>query len=259
MKKILFALGFGAGLLILSACSSSAGQQGDQRDLTGTMWSLTTFMDKGLVPGSGITIEFASEGKVSGSSGCNRYAGVYKTDGNSIVISSPLASTMMACPQEIMDQETAYLKALGDVKTYTATKDQLTLLDASGKTLMVYEAQSQELAGTSWEVTGYNNGQQAVTSVLAGSTLTAQFGKDGVLSGKSGCNDYNGPYVVTGNKIKIGPLASTRMACAEPAGVMEQEAQYLAALETAATYKIDSNTLELRTADGALAVDYKKK
>jgi heat shock protein HslJ len=40
---------------------------------------------------------------------------------------------------------------------------------------------------------------------------------------------------------------------------MEQEAQYLSALETAATYKIEGKVLELRTADGALAVKYTKK
>jgi hypothetical protein len=40
---------------------------------------------------------------------------------------------------------------------------------------------------------------------------------------------------------------------------MEQEAQYLAALESAATYQIEGTTLELRMKDGALAVDYTKK
>jgi heat shock protein HslJ len=166
---------------------------------------------------------------------------------------------MMACAQEIMDQENAYLKALGEVKTFSVNGEQLNLNDANNKNLLVYKAQSQDLAGTSWEVTGYNNGKQAVTSVLAGVTLTAEFGRDGALSGNSGCNSYNGPYTVTGDQIKIGPLASTRKACADPAGVMDQEAQYLAALESAATYRIEGAALELRTKDGALAVDYRKK
>jgi heat shock protein HslJ len=107
-------------------------------------------------------------------------------------------------------------------------------------------------------VIGLNNGQQAVTSVMAGTTITADFGGDGTLSGNSGCNTYS-PYTVDGNQITIGPLSSTMMACSDPAGVMEQEAQYLAALGTAATYQIEGTTLELRTKDGALAVDYSKK
>jgi heat shock protein HslJ len=259
MKRIMLTSIMCAALFSLGACGPAGVQQGNQSDLTGTTWSLSTLSGQPLVTGSGITIEFTSDGKVSGSSGCNRYAGAYKVSGNSIQISSPLASTMMACSQEIMDQESAYLKSLGEVTAFTSTQDQLTLKDASNKSVLVYAAQSQDLAGTSWTVTGYNNGKQAVTSVLAGTTITADFGKDGVLSGNSGCNDYNGPYKVNGNQIKIGPLASTKKACSDPAGVMDQESQYLAALETAATYQLEGNVLELRTKDGALAVDYIKR
>ncbi len=37
---------------------------------------------------------------------------------------------------------------------------------------------------------------------------------------------------------------------------MEQEAQFLAALTTAATWSISGNDLELRTADGALVARF---
>jgi heat shock protein HslJ len=122
---------------------------------------------------------------------------------------------------------------------------------------LVYKAQSQDLGGTSWDVIGYNNGKQAVTSVLAGTTLTADFGKDGKLSGNSGCNTYNGTYTTTGNQIKIGPLATTRMAC--PQEIMDQETQYLAALQSADKYRIEGTGMELRTKDDALAVDFQVK
>jgi len=49
------------------------------------------------------------------------------------------------------------------------------------------------------------------------------------------------------------------MACSEPAGVMEQEAQYLAALQSAATYQIEGNVLQLRTKDDALAAIFNRK
>ncbi|HWU36604.1 MAG TPA: META domain-containing protein, partial [Candidatus Acidoferrum sp.] len=124
--------------------------------------------------------------------------------------------------------------------------------------ILVYQAQSQDLAGTSWVATGYNNGKQAVTSVMAGTRITADFGK-GILSGNSGCNDYNGSYTASGGQIKIGPMASTMKTCAAPTGIMDQETQYLAALGSAATYDIQGTKLELRTQDGALAVTYIKK
>jgi heat shock protein HslJ len=66
-------------------------------------------------------------------------------------------------------------------------------------------------------------------------------------------------YKLTGSQITIGPLASTKKYCGDPAGVMDQETQYLAALQTAATYQVEGTTLELRTTDGALAVQFSKK
>ena len=118
---------------------------------------------------------------------------------------------------------------------------------------------TSDLAGTSWEVTGYDDGSQTLTGVLAGTTITADFGEDGTMVGNSGCNDYSGPYKVTGNQIGIGPLSSTRKACSDPAGVMEQEGQYLAALENAQVFAVDGTTLELREVDGAVMAKFTKK
>jgi heat shock protein HslJ len=259
MKIFLVSLGLCAGLVLLAACAPSTSLQAAAADLTGPFWALSTLMDKAVASNTGISIQFTSDGKVSGSSGCNRYSGTYTVSGNNMQISSPLATTRMACAQDVMDQENAYLKALGDVKSYAVSGDQLALKDGSNKALLVYKAQSQDLQGTSWNAVGYNNGKQAVTSVLAGTTLTAEFGKDGNLSGNGGCNTYSGPYKVNGDQITIGPLISTMKACGEPAGVMDQETQYLAALQSAATYQMEGNVLELRTKDGALAADFSKK
>jgi heat shock protein HslJ len=259
MKRTLLIIGLGAGLLVLAACASPGSQQGGGGDLTGKVWALSQLMGKPLVAGSGISAEFTADGKISGSAGCNRYSGTYTVSGNNITIASPLATTMMACEQAVMDQESAYLKALGDAKTYAVSGSQLTLSDANNTVLATYNAQTQDLAGTSWEAIGYNNGKQAVVSVMAGTTITANFGTDGNLSGNAGCNDYNGSYKVTGNQISIGPIASTQKYCNDPAGVMDQETQYLAALGTAATYQIEGSVLELRTKDGALVADYNKK
>ena len=68
-----------------------------------------------------------------------------------------------------------------------------------------------------------------------GTQITANFGEDGQLTGSAGCNDYFGPYETDGQKISMGPFGTGRTACSEPEGIMEQESQYLAALETADT------------------------
>jgi heat shock protein HslJ len=243
--------------LVLAGCASSGSQSGGA--LTGKVWALTELMGKPPVTGTGISAQFTADGKVSGSAGCNRYNGTYTVSGSNITFSSPMATTMMMCEQAAMDQESAYLKALGEAKTFAVKGDQLTLSGGDGAKLAVYQAQSQGLAGTNWEATVYNNGKQAVVGVLEGTTLTASFGKDGTLSGNGGCNQYTGPYKLDGNQITIGPLASTMKACSDPAGVMEQEAQFTAALQSAATYQIEGNVLELRTKDDALAAIFNRK
>jgi len=227
--------------------------------LTGKVWALAELMGKPPMAGTGISAEFTADGKVAGSAGCNRYSGTYTISGSNITFSSPMAMTMMMCEQAVMDQESAYMQALGEAKTFAIQGDQLTLTGGDGVTLAVYKAQSQDLAGTTWQVTAYNNGNQAVIGVVEGTTLTASFGKDGSMSGNSGCNDFNGPYKIDGDQITIGPLASTMKMCSDPAGVMEQEVQYLAALQSAANYQIEGNVLQLRTKDDALAAMFNRK
>jgi heat shock protein HslJ len=223
--------------------------------LAGTSWTLTTLNGQPALKDTTVTLNF-SEGKVAGSDGCNSYSGSYTADGTNIKFNQPMASTMMACPEPIMQQAAAFQQALAQAATYQADAKQLTLSDASGKELATFAAQSTGLAGTSWIVTGYNNGKQAVVSVALGTELTANFGADGMLTGSAGCNNYTAGYQADGNKISIAPAATTGKACEQ--AVMEQEAQYLAALATAATYRIDGNKLELRTAAGALAATFQK-
>ncbi len=50
-----------------------------------------------------------------------------------------------------------------------------------------------------WQIIAYNNGKQAVVSVLSTSTVTATFGDDGTVSGNSGVNSYSGPYTTKGS------------------------------------------------------------
>ena len=108
------------------------------------------------------------------------------------------------------------------------------------------------MPGTSWNVTGYNNGKGAVTTLVEGSMLTLEFGEDGTASGDAGVNTYNGPYTADGSAITIGPLALTKMA-GDPA-LMEQEQAFIMALESSTQWKVIRGTLELREADGAAAV-----
>lgn len=230
-----------------------------ENSLTGTVWNLISLNGQLLVPTTSITAEFSEDGKVSGSSGCNNYTANYEIDGSDISINtSPAAMTLMACPEPIMAQESAYLETLGTATTYEVNADTLTLFDATGEPVAIFSAVSQDLAGTSWEVISYNNGRGGVVSVTIGTQITAEFGETGELLGSAGCNNYFGPYETDGENISMGPFGTTRKACPEPEGIMEQETEYLAALETAATYKIDGLSMNMRTAEGSTVANFRR-
>lgn len=252
-RKILVALTMLVGL-ILTACVPT---NTATITLNDTGWLLANLNGQSGVSDTLVTINFEN-GRISGTDGCNSYSTSYTVNGATITVNKVVATTLMACPEPIMQQATAYITALTQAVSHKIDGPQLTLLDASGKTRAAFTKQSRELGGTSWIVTGYNNGNQAVVSVVIGSKLTVDFSAAGKLSGAAGCNTYTATYEASGKSIKIGPAASTRKMCADPAGVMEQETQFLKALETAATYRLDGHQLELRTADGVLAVTFAK-
>lgn len=232
-------------------------ETGQGHSLVGITWSLATLHGEPILPDSYASARFDADGAVSGSSGCNRYRASYQVDGSAMTVSLA-AGTLMACPPPLMQQERAFLAALQATASYELSEGALVLRDQAGASIARFVAEPQGLAGTSWDVTGYNNGRQAVVSLLAGTAITARFSPDGKLAGNAGCNDYAGPYNLGEETIAVGPLRTTRKFCQEPEGLMEQEHLYLAALQTATTYRIEGRALELRTADGALAVKFRR-
>ncbi len=155
-----------------------------------------------------------------------------------------------------MDQESQYLAALQNVASYQIEGEQLQIANTDGEIILAYSiVQPASLEGTSWIMGWYNNGKGGLASAIAGPEVTAQF-SDGTVSGNAGCNNYNGSYEVDGDHITIGPLATTRMFCAEPEGLMDQESQYLAALQAATTYEIKADVLEMFDVDGTRMVSF---
>jgi heat shock protein HslJ len=214
---------------------------------------LSELPGRSLLADHGATLSFA-DGRAAGSDGCNRYGTPYTLNGANLSFGDQGIATRMACPPDVMQQSEAFLASLAAVRSYRVQDGRLQLLSASGSALASFDAQSQELAGTSWRVTSLNNGRQAVTGVLAGTELTLEFTADGRVAGSAGCNRYSGGYTAEGTSIRIGPAAATRRMCASPERIMEQEQQFLKALETVSTMRREGDRMELRTADGALAI-----
>jgi heat shock protein HslJ len=109
------------------------------------------------------------------------------------------------------------------------------------------------LEGTPWTAEAYDDGRGVLVEVLPGTQITARF-DDGHVAGSGGCNRYTASWLMVGTTLEIGAIASTRMACLEPTGVMAQEAAYLAALSRARLYRVEGNRLSLASLDGTPVV-----
>jgi len=237
---------------MLAACAATA-PSNDTSALNDTGWTVSGLPGQTLLPDRQITMHFEN-GRIHGTDGCNRYSASYTSAGGKFNVGKNIVSTKMACPESVMQQAEDFLIALSNASALRRDARQLVLLDANGKAVAILAAQRRELSGTSWLVTSYNNGKQAVVNVLAGSALTVDFSADGSVSGSAGCNNYTAIYAASGKSIKIGQAAASKKMCVRPEGVMEQEGRFLKALQTVAAWRLEGDRLELRTAEGALAV-----
>lgn len=238
---------------LIGACGSD--DEAEAALPTGS-WRLTEVAGEPASAEAVATIDFVDSVTVSGTTGCNSFQGSSTVDGDSIDI-GPLAATRALCvSEELNAQEVAYLGALDAAATWSVQGGVLVLSDAAGSAVATFDVYAPSIVGA-WTVTGYNTGSDAVTSVILGTDITLQFSDDATVAGNASCNEYSGPYTVDddgANSISIGPVASTERACLEPAGVMDQELQFLAALDAADTWQFAGDRLELRGDDGALQV-----
>jgi heat shock protein HslJ len=212
-------------------------------NLSGSRWNLVSLDGQPPIEGSTITLDFLN-GDLGGSAGCNSYSAPYTLDGDTLSVGTA-TSTMMAC-EGVMDQETLYLAMLGSAESLAAAEESLTIHTPEGD--LVYEpATDASLEGTAWALSGIVE-NDAVSSAAVDEGITASF-ENGQLSGFAGCNDYSAEYVIEGEVVNLGDIASTLMACEEEERT-EREQAFLSALQDAAAYRIERDTLTLLDANG---------
>lgn len=82
--------------------------------------------------------------------------------------------------------------------------------------------------------------------------VTMALMQEGMVSGTSGCNRYNGRINLSEGKLHLGALAGTRMMCPEPQ--MSVEARFHAAMTEARSMERDGSALILRSEAGAALI-----
>lgn len=210
--------GIGVFLVFVTVCSVA--QTGKQIAVTGT---LTRAMAIGAET-SGWAIQFDSE----------------KTIGGKPLNSIEIVYANSERLEKLKDKRVRATGKLGTqtgVETGERTVLNVSSIRASESVTHVESAPATlNLTGTEWRLEELAGGK-----VLDDPQATLMFPEAGKVAGKGSCNRFTGAAEISGKSIRFGPLASTRMACAEPA--MKQETQYLAALQAAERYEWKSPNL----------------
>jgi heat shock protein HslJ len=147
-----------------------------------------------------------------------------------------------------MDQETAYLamieRATGFSIGLSQTGQDLLLTTSAGPLLYSTSPPAPLpnpailLVDRIWFLKAIGD-RETVT----GNEPTAFFTSDGVVSGSTGCNEFNASYQTQETSILIGPVSITGNTCDEP--LDSQEKAFLASFQVAQQYEVDSSRLRI--------------
>jgi heat shock protein HslJ len=131
-------------VLGLTACSSPDSEGNSPAVFEEQGWVLQYYRKSTAVEGVNANIYF-SDGKVSGSTGCNSFSGEYTFNGEESgdLHITNLAVTEMAClePQGLMDQEAFFLETLNDASRFEYSPGQL-MIYQSGREALTYQLQN---------------------------------------------------------------------------------------------------------------------
>ena len=121
----------------------------------------------------------------------------------------------------------------------------LALIAVLGSLLSACEATPSapppDLAGSHWQLQ-----QIGADAVLPQPVATLGFLQAGQVAGHGSCNRFFGSVEVKPDgRLRMGPLAATKMACLGPEGAQEQ--RYLGALEKAQRYEVQGDVLLVHT------------
>jgi heat shock protein HslJ len=114
--------------------------------LTNTVWNLAWFDDTNgmwtkVADGSNVTATFFTEGRVTGSGGCNGYSVDYQLGNESrIWIRRPVVPDHLCqTPYGVMNQESAYFTDLSRAGTYSITNGQLLFFNENNQKILQFD------------------------------------------------------------------------------------------------------------------------
>lgn len=108
---------------------------GGGAEITGISWRPVTVGSAAIPEDSGIFILFEVDGSITGHGGCNRFSGSLEKSDSGIGVGQ-LASTRMACSDEIMNRELAFMEAVQQTTDFSSDGNRANLLDSEGNVIV---------------------------------------------------------------------------------------------------------------------------
>jgi len=144
MMGFVFFLLFLAGFALVMLQGRQMSQLGGGgAEITGITWRPVTIGGASIPDDSGIFILFEVDGSVTGHGGCNRFSGSLEQSDSGIAVGQ-LATTRMACSDEIMNRETAFIEAVQKTTDFSSGGDRMNLLDSDGNVLAAFVVGSDD-------------------------------------------------------------------------------------------------------------------
>ncbi|HZW05212.1 MAG TPA: META domain-containing protein [Anaerolineaceae bacterium] len=248
---------FGEDRQPLLAYTRQVVYQNDPAALAGTAWRLERWDGEPVDPQTPLTIRFDT-GRASGLAGCRSYTAETEVSASEIrFLATSMDEAACAGSLPVTELEGDFTSLMDAAWSYHLLADRLEVVTGRGVELIFVPLGAEEPAveTTTWTLVAFvENGVE--TPALAGSEITLAFegnvlAEEGKLAGSAGCNHYSARYQASGSGLTVQPPVSTKMFCAEPAGVMDQETRFLQALMDVTAYALTTdNRLTLSTADG---------
>ncbi|MFH7241697.1 MAG: META domain-containing protein [Spirulina sp.] len=204
--------------------------------LTGRVWELQDiqFNDGKLLvaePPENYTVEFMDDGSMAVRADCNRGRGSFTTETDGRITIDPIATTLAACPEGSLGND--FTQALSSAAIYFFQDDQLFIdLKFGSGTMRLSEAATPSLMGTVWKLQQIQYNDDTLIVPSTPDNYTIEFMDGGSVVVQADCNQGRGSFTTTDNRLSIGELATTRMAC--PPG--SSDAEFLRALDNASSF-----------------------
>lgn len=238
---------------VATQVAEEVAQVAEGLSLIGTSWQVESFGGPApeetlpIIPDTRLTVNFGID-RYAGNGGCNWFLGVYSVEGESMRFMTPAQTRAYCQPDAIMQQEATFMSSLWNVLSYKMDGEKLLGYTTGDQLLLtMIAAEPVVFEGTTWTMRfqEYGNG---LNPFIPETEVTAVFNA-GELTGSGGCNTYSTTYTLDGQRFAVTEVVSTRMACEEPEGVMDQETQFFENLQAAKKLIQTGSLLQLVNAD----------